>query len=177
MSWAEAAILAVLPNAPSLIHPGRNRTLLKKKRDRLLRYLYDKQKIDASTYELALSEPLPGEPLPLPGIAPHLVSYFYQTQKGIYVVSSIDKHIQQQVESVLERRNDEFVRSDIKHIAALVIDIRTNQVLAYCGNIHTGGSAEGSQVDIIRSKRSTGSILKPFLYYAALQEGTIDRLL
>jgi penicillin-binding protein 1C len=39
LSWAESATLAVLPNAPSLIHPGRNRSALKAKRDRLLRRL------------------------------------------------------------------------------------------------------------------------------------------
>ena len=36
LSWGEAALLAVLPNAPSLIHPGKNRDQLKEKRDRLL---------------------------------------------------------------------------------------------------------------------------------------------
>lgn len=173
LSWAEAATLAVLPNAPSLIHLAKNRPLLQKKRDRLLKHLYDKQTIDQSTYELALSEPLPGEPLPLPNTAPHLVAYFHQTDKGQHIVSSIDKNLQEQVESVLKRWNEEFKRSDIRHIAALVIDVQTNQVVAYSGNIHTTDQTEGNQVDIIRSRRSTGSILKPFLYYAALQEGVI----
>ena len=36
LSWAESATLAVLPNSPALIHPGRNRKQLKEKRDRLL---------------------------------------------------------------------------------------------------------------------------------------------
>lgn len=173
LSWAEAATLAVLPNAPSLIHLGRNRTLLERKRNRLLKYLHDKEKIDSSTYELALAEPLPGEPLPLPASAPHLVSYFHQTRKGKLTVSSIDKNLQEQIESLLKRWNDEFRRSDIKHIAALIIDLQNNQVVAYGGNIHTGNQLDGNQVDIIRSPRSTGSILKPFLYYAALQEGVI----
>jgi penicillin-binding protein 1C len=53
LSWAESACLAVLPNAPSLIHPGRNRAALKTKRDYLLDRLYKKGKIDKETFELS----------------------------------------------------------------------------------------------------------------------------
>ena len=46
-------------------------------------------------------------------------------------------------------------------------------VLAYCGNVNFQDTKSGNQVDVIRSPRSTGSILKPLLYYAALQDGDI----
>ncbi|MEL6941963.1 MAG: transglycosylase domain-containing protein, partial [Bacteroidota bacterium] len=69
LSWSEAATLAVLPNSPALIHPGRNRTALIEKRNRLLKRLHDVQKIDTTTYQLALEEPLPDKPLPLPQLA------------------------------------------------------------------------------------------------------------
>lgn len=36
ISWAEAAAFAVLPNAPSLVFPGKNHDILKQRRDRLL---------------------------------------------------------------------------------------------------------------------------------------------
>ena len=49
LSWGEAATLAVLPNAPSMIHPGKNREQLKAKRDRLLKRLAERKKIDAET--------------------------------------------------------------------------------------------------------------------------------
>ena len=58
-------------------------------------------------------------------------------------------------------------------MAAMVIDVRTNRVLAYCGNVNFQDTKSGNQVDVIRSPRSTGSILKPLLYYAALQDGDI----
>lgn len=173
LSWAEAATLAVLPNAPAMVHLSRSRQLLLDKRNRLLSQLYKKGILDTSSYELALSEPLPQEPLPLPQTAPHLVNYFYKERNGEYVQSTIDKGLQLQAEDIVERWSDEFTRSDIRNMAILVIDLQSNQPVVYCGNIHLRQDRSGNQVDVIRSPRSTGSILKPFLYYAMLQEGSL----
>jgi penicillin-binding protein 1C len=173
LSWAEAATLAVLPNAPSMIHLSKNRDALLKKRNRLLLQLYRRAIINGMDYELALSEALPSEPLPLPQTAPHLVSYFYQNRQGEETVSSVDKGIQTRVADMMERWNSEFIQSDIRNMAVIVIDVQTNKVLAYCGNVNYQEKKSGNQVDVIRSPRSTGSILKPLLYYATLQEGEI----
>lgn len=173
LSWAESAMLAVLPNAPSMIHLSKGRKALLDKRNRLLKQLHEKGIINTSTYELAVSEPLPAEPHPLPHIAPHLVSRFYQERNGQYSLSTIDKNLQIQIESLAERWSNEFNRSDIRNLAILVIDIETNQVAAYCGNVHFEQKQAGNQVDVIQAPRSTGSILKPFLYYAMLQEGSL----
>ena len=173
LSWAEAAMLAVLPNAPAMIHLSKGRDLLLKKRNRLLSKLHDNGKISDSDYDLAVSEPLPQEPKPLPQIAPHLTDYFSQTRQDQYSVSTIERNIQTQVEGLVERWNQEFARSDIRNLAILVIDIERNEPIAYCGNLHFNKEQSGNQVDIIRSPRSTGSILKPFLYYVLLQEGEL----
>lgn len=173
LSWAEAAMLAVLPNAPAMIHLSKSRQSLLNKRNRLLKQLRERKIIDSSTYELAISEPLPDEPHSLPQIAPHLVSRFYQERNGKYSVSTIDRGIQSQIENAAERWSNEFNRSDIRNLAILVIDIRTNQVVAYCGNVNFERKQSGNQVDVIQAPRSTGSILKPFLYYAMLQEGSL----
>ena len=173
LSWAESAMLAVLPNAPAMIHLSKGRKTLLSKRNRLLKQLLEEEIIDASTYELAVSEPLPDEPHPLPQIAPHLVSRFYQERNGLYTRSTIDRGIQSHIESLAERWSNEFNRSDIRNLAILVIDIPTNQVVAYCGNVHFDRKQGGSQVDVIQAPRSTGSILKPFLYNAMLQEGSL----
>lgn len=173
LSWAEASMLAVLPNSPSMIHLSKGRDALFLKRNRLLKRLHQKGKLDASAYELAISEPLPGEPHPLPQTAPYLVSYFYKEKKDASTVSTVDKGIQIQIEEIAERWSNEFSRSDIRNLAILVVDISTNQVMAYCGNVNFQKKQTGSQVDVIRAPRSTGSILKPFLYYAMLQEGEL----
>ncbi|MDL2241701.1 penicillin-binding protein 1C, partial [Bacteroidales bacterium OttesenSCG-928-L03] len=173
LSWAEAATLAVLPNSPSMIHLSKSRDKLEEKRNRLLTRLKEKQVIDEGTYELAIREPLPEEPRPLPQIAPHLTDHFFNNSRGRETVTSIDKALQLQIEQLLEHWNDQFLQSDIRNLAALVIDIQTNQVLAYCGNVRYNEDYSGNQVDIIRAPRSTGSILKPFLYAAMLQEGEL----
>ncbi|KAB4885401.1 penicillin-binding protein 1C [Bacteroides thetaiotaomicron] len=173
LSWAESAMLAVLPNAPAMIHLSKGRKTLLDKRNRLLKQLLEKKTIDSSTYELAISEPLPDEPHALPHIAPYLVSRFYQERNGEYSRSTINKGIQTQVEDLAERWSNEFGRSDTRNLAILVIDIPSNQVVAYCGNVHFDRKQGGNQVDVIQAPRSTGSILKPFLYYAMLQEGSL----
>ena len=173
LSWAEAATLAVLPNAPAMLHLAKNRNLLLEKRNRLLKRLRNIKIISEMDYDLALSENLPVEPLPLPQIAPHLVSYFYNKHKGQQWVSTIDKNLQLRVEEVLNRWQRDFSANDIRNIAALVIDVKTNQVIVYCGNTQFNSKVSGNQVDIIQANRSTGSILKPFLYCAMLQEGEI----
>ncbi|WP_417008714.1 penicillin-binding protein 1C [Bacteroides congonensis] len=173
LSWAESAMLAVLPNAPAMIHLSKGRKMLLSKRNRLLKQLLEKKIIDSSTYELAVTEPLPDEPHPLPQIAPHLVSRFYKERNGQYTRSTIDRGIQTHIEDLAERWSNEFNRSDIRNLAILVIDIPANQVIAYCGNVHFDRKQGGNQVDVIQAPRSTGSILKPFLYYAMLQEGSL----
>lgn len=173
LSWAESATLAVLPNSPAIMHFGRNRDKLLKKRNKLLRKLHDKGVIDAIDYDLAITEPLPFEPYVLPQIAPHLVSKINLEQKGKSVQTSIDKQKQQLVENILTRWNAEFSQNEIKNIAAIVIDNEKNEIVTYCGNVHFDKSLSANQVDIIQSSRSTGSILKPFLYCAMLDNGQL----
>ncbi len=173
LSWAETATLAVLPNSPGMLHLTKNRDALLNKRNRLLKKLFEKGHIDTTTYELALSENLPDEPIALPQIAPHLVTRLSQTHQGEYCISTIDISIQRHVEQILKRWNNEFAQYDIHNIAAIVIEIPTNQVIAYCGNVDSPENYSANQVDIIKANRSTGSILKPFLYYIMLEEGEI----
>lgn len=173
LSWAEAATLAILPNSPSIMHFGRNRDKLLTKRNKLLKKLQEKGILERIDYELAVSEPLPPHPLALPQIAPHLVAKIYMEQRGQRVTSTIDKYQQERTEAILARWNAEFAQNGINNIAALVIDIQRNEVLTYCGNVHFEKSLSGNQVDVIQAPRSTGSILKPFLYCAMLQEGLL----
>ncbi len=175
LSWAEMATLAVLPNAPALIHPGRNRDALRAKRNRLLASLVEEGHLDSLSYELALLEDLPGAPLPLPQIAPHLLDRF-QAEKGpaeARLRSTLDRELQARASEVLERHHQRLSQRGIHNGAALIVEVETGDVLAYLGNTDGSDPAHGHRVDIVQAPRSTGSILKPFLYAAMLHDGEI----
>lgn len=173
LSWSEAATLAVLPNSPAMIHPGRNRDALKRKRDRLLLRLHEKGLMDSTDYILACDEPLPDAPLPLPQYAPHLTEYFHRTSKGKRTRTDISIGLQAMAEEVAERWGRKFSDSGINDLAFVIMDVHTGKTVAYGGNTGFGQGREGSSVDVARAPRSTGSILKPLLYCALLQEGHI----
>lgn len=175
LSWGETATLAVLPNSPALIYPGKNQEKLEKKRNRLLDKLYARKVIDSVTYMLAKAEPLPGKPLPLPDIAPHLLTRIQREgNKGKRVTSTLEVHLQQQVTQVVQRHYQMLKGNNIHNAAALVLDVASGEAMAYVGNTKTEGKRRhGADVDIITAERSTGSILKPFLYAAMLTEGSL----
>ncbi len=170
LSWGESATLAVLPNSPSTLHLGRGREELLQKRNRLLHRLMEHGDISPETYEAALDEPLPDAPLPLPSLASH---YVERCPKGVRTRTGISLPLQRAVEAAVNRRSDELAKEGIADMAAVVIDNVSGAVAAYVGNSSPERERPGRQVDIAASPRSTGSILKPFLYEAALQDGVI----
>lgn len=173
LSWAEAATLAVLQNAPSLIRLDKNRDALLAKRNRLLGRLHEKGKLSDEDYALSLEEPLIGEPYPMPQYAPHLVEHYNKTSPGKLSRTHIDISLQRRVEDLASRWSYELRLQNIRDLAVVVAEVATGEVVAYCGNADMSYAREGKWVDIARAKRSSGSILKPILYAAALQEGVI----
>lgn len=174
LTWGEAATLAVLPNAPSLIYPGMRHELLLEKRNRLLDKLNNKGIIDALSCDLAKSEPLPGRPLPLPQLTPHLLT---RAEKegygGRLCYTSIDRDLQERLNALVQRHYFELCQNEIHNAAVLVINIPKKEIMAYVGNTQADGEETGSYVDIITAPRSSGSILKPLLYAFMLDEGEI----
>lgn len=162
LSWAEAATLAVLPNQPSIIHPGRNRDILRNKRDRLLKQLYEQGTITQSDLELALLEAIPEKAKALPRQTPHLMEHLIRHQASAKIHTTIDGHLQQNAISVVDQHYRKNISNDIHNAAVLIIDNKSNKVLAYVGNTRSG--AHESAVNMIEARRSSGSILKPLLY-------------
>ncbi len=204
LSWAESATLAILPNAPTMIHLAKHREALLNKRNRLLKKLRTRGIIDKTTFELAQEEPLPEQPLPLPQFAPHLLDRIFSGQsvgatvavaqydgqlqdvqpndgqpQGLplrkltsRVRTTIDIELQKRVIQTLQWHQNILLSNGIHNSAALVIEVETGNIVAYVGNTNAG-KENGEDVDIIRAPRSTGSIMKPFLYALAQQEGEI----
>jgi len=179
MSWSEAATMAVLPNSPALMHPGRNRAALIAKRNRLLKRLFQQGKIDQFTYQLAKEESLPEAPLPLPQYAPHLLERAYieqfknKKEKRTRLRTTIDPALQERCHDIAKYQHKLLSGNEIHNLAILVLDIETGHVLAYVGNAPNTGAAHSEAVDIIQAKRSTGSIIKPFLFAKMLDDGYI----
>ena len=180
LSWGETATLAVLPNSPSLVHPGKNLLVLKKKRDRLLERLCAVGEIDRITCDAAKAEPLPDKPLALPQYAPHLLTRIFNENNknkkadGTVAKTTIDRNLQIQVQNILQRHHEELKSNGINNAAALVADVENGDVLAYIGNVSDSMQSEfNGDVDVITAPRSTGSILKPFLFASMLSEGDI----
>ena len=172
LSWAETATLAVLPNAPALIYPGRNQDELRNKRNRLLKKLYTEKVIDKTTYELSIQEELPQKPFDLPQTAPHLLQQIAKTKEGNRIKTTIENTLQQQVNQIAKRYYNEYRQTEIHNLAILVVDVQTHNIMAYVGNSPTNVLHQ-KDVDIITAPRSTGSVLKPLLFASMLDAGEL----
>ena len=172
LSWAESATLAVLPNAPALIHPGSRRDVLLTKRNFLLDKLYAAGYLDELECALAKDEPLPDKPVALPEIAYHYLETLRKQQGDRMYRSHLDYTLQQRAEAVVRRHAEVFATNQVFNVAALILDVHTGEPLAYVGNV--GHAKEhGENVDVVQAPRSSGSTLKPLLYGAMLDEGQI----
>ena len=181
LSWGEAATLAVLPNAPALIHPGRSRNRLAQKRDELLQRLPHSTtfiprrlhvpKLTEEDAELAMMEDIPARPFEMPMLAYHYLTEQEKYHHGEQIASTLDPALQQSVIDIMKHHHEINVTNSIDNAAVYVVDYLNDEVLAYVGNNLDADDA--AMVDMVRAQRSTGSILKPFLFAAMLDEGSL----
>jgi len=170
LSWGESAGLAVLPNAPSRIFPGKNGEQLKQKRDRLLYNLFKDKTIDEVTFELAKSEPLPGKPEQLPDLAHYIINNSTTAANQTAVKTTINRRLQIAAQRIIDQQMPHLRGNHIYNAACLVAEVKSGKILAYIGNADPN-DPHGGAVDMILARRSTGSILKPFLFTAMLEGG------
>jgi penicillin-binding protein 1C len=174
LSWAESCMLAVLPNAPSLLHLDKNRSKLLAKRNRLMDRLYEVEIITENEWKLGKTEELPTAPPDLPNLAPHLIDKAIANgKKGQWISTHIDIFLQSEVTKIIEYHHQRLKENEIHNAAAVVLNIKTGKVIAYVGNTVDYSNEHGSYVDVITAPRSTGSILKPYLYATILEDGMI----
>ena len=125
---------------------------------------------------MAKLEELPQKPKPLPRRAPHLLEKVHQelvlngSNNGL-VHTTLNANLQQNVNQILNRHYQVLRSNEIYNAAALVIEVSTGDVLVYGGNVLEANEKHSPAVDIIPAARSSGSILKPFLYAAMLEDG------
>jgi penicillin-binding protein 1C len=173
LSWGEATTLAVLPNAPSDIYPGKGQSILIQKRNFLLHKLLGQNIIDSMTYKLSLLESLPSTARHFDSDAPHLLQSVRNYSSSNFF-TTIDRSLQKNTNRIVYKYHKEYTALGIDNMAVLVIN-NDGRIVAYVGNSPCRTAECGGDVDIITSLRSPGSILKPFLYAAAMQTGRITR--
>lgn len=173
LSWAEACLLAVLPNSPGTMSPVKNNERLFEKRNRLLQSLFENDLIDASTLDNSLDEPMPDRVVAFDLHAPHLARRINRehSDKNRIVKTSIDLSIQEKTNSIIKRHNHILEGYGIQNVAIIVVENKTRKVRAYVGSQDFYGIQ--GRVDGVVAPRSSGSLLKPFLYALSIQEGLI----
>jgi penicillin-binding protein 1C len=172
LSHAEYALLAVLPNAPTTFRPGKNSSGLRKKRDALLDAMHQRGLLTAEDVMLAKLETLPDSPKQLPNDAPHLTAALEKLRSGSANRTTLDVDIQKRCMEIALRHHQKLAGNGVHNAAVLVAKTATGEVQAYIGNM-PAGLAHGEFVDVINASRSSGSILKPFLYNAMQRNGQL----
>ena len=171
LTHAEAALLAVLPQAPSRLRPDRHPQRAQQARDKVLRRLGEFQVWPQSAVDEALEEPLLLAPRLEPSLAPLLARRLNRPDSPPLIRTTLDATLQRRLEDLLlgwRARLPEHTSA-----AILVVEEETMAVRAYLGSVDINDAKRFGHVDMISALRSPGSTLKPFLYGMALDEGLI----
>lgn len=161
LSWAEAALFAVLPNQPSMLHLSKNRKTACQEKPVAEGYESFKM-ISNEVYALSIEEPLPEKPLTLPRNAPHALEYAIKLNGVASILNStIDLNLQNEVIRISRNHHRIFKSNEIHNLAVLVVENKSGNVLSYLGNSMDTGVVRNADVDMIHAPRSSGSVLKP----------------
>jgi penicillin-binding protein 1C len=173
LSRAEAALLAVLPQAPSRLRPDRHAAAARKARDKVLDRMAELGVWSAAEVRDARIERVAARTLQPPLAAALLAGRLHDERpQARRITTTIDAELQRALEA---RVGDYLARLPERTSAALlVVDNETLEARAYVGSAVFGDAARLGHVDMVRAWRSPGSTLKPFLYGLALDDGLID---
>ena len=170
LSHGEAALLAVLPQAPSRLRPDRYPERARAARDKVLDRLLPAW--GEAAVRDAKQEPVIAQALRDPQLAPLFAERVRKLQpRATRVDTTLDVPTQFSVEQLIAARLG-AVPPRVS-LAALVVDNATLEVRAYAGSADFADAERFAYVDMVQGKRSPGSTLKPFLYALAFDEGLI----
>ncbi|MBC8070078.1 MAG: transglycosylase domain-containing protein, partial [Deltaproteobacteria bacterium] len=174
LSWAQAALLAVLPRAPSALDPYAHleRALLRQRA--LLLALHEQGHLDDAALARAQAEPLELRTLEHPWLAPHFVAMLQAEQRLAShgpTTTTLDVRLQHDVEGLVRTHIAATAEHHARNAAVIVVDNASGEVLAWVGSADHDDVAIDGQVDMIRARRQPGSTLKPFVVAEALAAG------
>lgn len=171
LSYSEAALLAVLPQAPSRLRPDRWPERAQQARDKVLRRMAEQGVWSQQQVKESLQEPVWLAPRQMPQLAPLLSRYLASRTKDTLISTTLNASLQRQLEELaLGWKSRLPARSSL---AMLVVDHTTMQVRAWVGSADINDESRFGHVDMVTAIRSPGSVLKPFVYGMALDEGLI----
>ncbi len=174
LTWAEAATLAILPNAPGLIHPEKNRTALILKRNRLLKRMYNEKIISENEYTIAIAEKIPDMAYPFESIALHASQYLTENNSNKIIKSTISKEIQSKTEKLIRNFASFDINTKISTVSAIMLDNKSSEIITYLGSHDFFDEYTKGQVDGITAYRAVGGMLHPFIYALAIENKFIS---
>jgi len=174
LTVAEAALLAGLPQAPSLYSPYSNPDLAVKRRNQVIKRMYEDKYIDSKTRDKALNTQLSIIPLKTKINAPHFVFFvkneleqMYGTREveegGLRVTTTLDLDIQKEAEKAVKEELDDVKYLNISNGAVLVTRPPTGEILSMVGSYDYFASPSGS-FNVTTAMRQPGSSIKPINY-------------
>lgn len=174
LSWAQAALLAVLPRAPSFLDPYEHLDRAVLRQHALLRALHQANEIDDDALARALAEPIELREIAHPFEAPHLVDALLAegavADRGT-TRATIDLRLQHDVEGLVTTHLAAIADKGGRNAGVIVVDNDTGEVLAWVGSAAYDSVEIAGQVDMVRARRQPGSTLKPFVFAAGLVRG------
>jgi penicillin-binding protein 1C len=174
LSHAEAALLAVLPQAPSRLRPDRHPEVAQQYRDKVLQRMAAQGIWSEETVADAALEPVVRsrfqQPLMAPLFAQRMKARAFAENRA-RLQTALSANMQWAVENVVRTRQNALPEKS--SIGVLVVENQTGYVRAYAGSADFHNTEHFGHVDMVQAWRSPGSTLKPFLYGLALDEGLI----
>jgi len=168
---AEAALLAVLPQAPSRLRPDRWPERAQASRDKVLRRLAQYHVWPQESVNEALEEPVWLAPRQMPQLAPLLARYLASRNPATKIVTTLDAGLQRQLEELALNWKPRLPPRG--SLAILVVDASTMKVRGWVGSPDISDASRFGHVDMVLASRSPGSVLKPFVYGLAIDEALI----
>ncbi|MDF2643353.1 MAG: penicillin-binding protein, partial [Pseudomonas sp.] len=171
LTRSEAALLAVLPQAPSRLRPDRHPQRAQLARDKVLRRLAEFQVWPLTSVDEALEEPLLLAPRQEPSLAPLLARRLNRQDSPPLIRTTLDATLQRRMEDLLMGWRARL--PERTSAAILVVEAENMAVRAYVGSVDINDAKRFGHVDMVTALRSPGSTLKPFLYGMAMDAGLI----
>lgn len=171
LSYAEAALLAVLPQAPSRLRPDRWPQRAQAARDKVLSRMQTRGVWPARAVKEAKEEPVWLFPRQMPQLAPLFARRVLAASREEKIVTTLDAGLQRQLEEMAFNWKSRLPpRSSL---AILVVDHTSMKVRGWVGSADLADDSRFGHVDMVTAVRSPGSLLKPFIYGLAMDDGLI----